>query len=77
MMYNAGLRTVTDVAKVSPKELVEIVKLVSYSQAKTIISAAKYSVLEKYCTAFDLASELSEVINDSETKELEQNDQEN
>jgi ribosomal protein L7/L12 len=49
MMYDAGIRTVADVAKIKAKELVKKVKNLNLKQAKQIINGANH-VLHEYLT---------------------------
>lgn len=47
LMYNAGIRTVCDVAALTPEELVKKIKTINLSQAKMVIRAAKHAVSEE------------------------------
>jgi hypothetical protein len=46
-MFNAGIRTIHDVAKLDAAELIAKIKLVTKVQADTIINAAKYYLTQE------------------------------
>lgn len=61
-MFNAGFKTVEDLAAITPEELVKSVKNVNKLQAMAIIKAAKHSVMEKIDTFQELLMEMKEVV---------------
>lgn len=68
MMYNAGLKTVEDVAVLTATELCQMVKNVNQLQAGRIIKAAKLSLIEEYDTNFEKAERIKIIIKSLKAK---------
>lgn len=49
-MYKVGIRSVCDVAKLKPEDLVKSIKTVNLNQARQIVKAAKHAVAEEIDT---------------------------
>ena len=47
LMYKAGIRTVCDVAALTPEDLVKSLKTINLRQAKQVVRAAKHAVVEE------------------------------
>lgn len=62
MMFNAGLKTVADLAILTPTELCQNIKNLNLMQASKIIKAAKLSLLEEYDTKIEKAEEIKNII---------------
>lgn len=60
-MYKAGIKTVCDLAALTPEDLVKAIKTINLSQAKNVIKAAKHSVTEKIDTIKGKMYEMLEV----------------
>lgn len=62
LMFNAGFKTIEDVAASTPIELVQAVKNVSVRQAEKIIEGAKHSIRETIDTVQEMLEGMKDVI---------------
>lgn len=62
MMYTAGIKTVADLAILTPADFTQMIKNVNLMQAGKIIKAAKLSLLEEYDTNNEKAEAVKNII---------------
>lgn len=71
LLYNAGFRSLTDVAKSNPDELVSRVKHLSKQAAHHMIAAARVRVYDKVNSLRDEANSLLEMLPKTQMKSLD------
>lgn len=67
LMYNAGIRTVCDVAALTPEKLVKSLKTINLTQARMVIRAAKHAVSEELDNIKGKMLEIMELTKTSKT----------
>ena len=70
LIYNAGFKTVEDLAVATPEELMNAVKNVNKPQAVIIIKAAKHAVMERIDTCQERLLEMKELMKADKPKKF-------
>ena len=67
-MYAAGLRTMADVAAITPEDLIKTIKNINLKQAQQVVRAAKNSLSEQIDTLRVQMYEMQKVVKNTSAK---------